>query len=304
MDKIRHFLLLLTLWQVGCVHSESPVAKSESTSLASAEALEIQAPLLWEVAKGKDKSFLFGTVHVGIDADRDLPASVWKAFSDSPCFVMEADQDEIDPRALMAMARLPAGEKLSEKVSPEVWKRIETDFDGKMPKELIASSKPWFVTILYIQKQMPEGRGMDGVFQERARALKKRVAYLEHWKEAMGAFAKATDEKDLEDVVLHGDEARQQMDELVAAYATGDEKKVGAVLAEIDESAPGGKAKMDMLLKDRNDLWFPRLKKTIAGTRCFVAVGAGHLVGRGSLRERLEAAGYKLRRVKSKESLQ
>ena len=128
MDKIRHFLLLLILIPfAGCVHSDpsgTPAGKSEPLSAASSEAVRVKAPLLWEVAKGKDKSFLFGTVHVGIDADRDLPASVWQAFSDSPCFVMEADQDEIDPRALMAMAKLPPGEKLADKVSPEVWKRI------------------------------------------------------------------------------------------------------------------------------------------------------------------------------------
>ncbi len=300
MDKFRHFLLLLALGQVGCVHTEAPATRSEPASLRSDE---IKAPFLWEVAKGKDRSYLFGTVHVGIDADKDLPLSVWKAFGDSPCFVMEADQSQIDARALLAMAKLPPGERLEDKVSPEVWDRIERDLEGEMPEGLIATSKPWFVTILYIQKQMPEGRGMDGVFEERAKALKKRVGYLEDWREAMGAFARATDEKDLEDLVLNGEEARRQMQDLVTAYASGEEKKVTDVLGEIDQSAPGGRAKMDMLLKERNDLWFPRLKEQLAGTRCFVAVGAGHLVGPDSLRVRLEADGYKLRRITSKEAL-
>ncbi len=301
MEKTRHFLLALACVLGGCVHTEKDSAPSKAAAFHTAP---LAAPLLWEVSKSKDTSYLFGTIHVGVDADKDLPPSVWRAFSDSPCFVMEADQSEIEPRALMQMAKLPPGEKLSDKVSPEAWKKIGEDLAESMPKDLLLHSQPWFVTIVYMQRQMPEGRAMDGVFNERAKALKKHVDYLEHWQEAIGAFARATDAKDLEDVALHEDEATEQMRELVDAYSTGDEKRVEGVLDQINKETPGGAAKMDVLLKERNDLWFPRLEKSLKGTRCFVAVGAAHLVGKDSLRRRLEAAGYKVRRLSSREALQ
>jgi uncharacterized protein YbaP (TraB family) len=298
MEKTFKILVVLGLLLTGCVHSD-PAPPAGVSSLHTGP---LKTPLLWEVTKGKDKSYLFGTVHVGVDADKDLPKSVWSAFSDSSCFVMEADQAEIDPRALMAMAKLPAGVKLSDKVSGEVWQKIRSELGSTMPEELLLRSEPWFVTIVYMQKHLPEGRAMDGVFQERAKALKKSVDYLEHWQEAIGAFARATDAKDLEDLVLHQDEAEEQMQDLVKAYATGDEKQVEGVLDAINAETPGGAAKMDVLLKERNDLWFPRLEKSLERGHCFVAVGAAHLVGKGSLRRRLEASGYAIRRIKSAEA--
>lgn len=302
MKITRHFLMSLALLLGGCVH-DGPVPVSEPRATPVVHAGPLASPLLWEATKGKDKTYLFGTVHVGIDADKDLPPTVWKAFSDSPCFVMEADQSEIEPRALMAMAKLPPGEKLADKVSKDAWTKIETDLKDSVPKDLLAHAKPWFVTILYMQRTMPEGRPMDGVFLERAEALKKQVHFLEHWQEAIDAFARSTDAEDLEDVVLHEDEASAEMRELVQAYATGEEQKIAQVLDRINRETPGGEAKMDVLLKERNELWFPRLTQSIVGARCFVAVGAAHLVGKDNLRRRLEASGYKLRRITSREAL-
>ena len=109
MEKTRPFLLALAFLLGGCVHGEKAATPSKPAAFRSAP---LAAPFLWEVSKGKDKSYLFGTIHVGVDADKDLPPSVWQAFSDSPCFVMEADQSEIEPRALMQLAKLPPGEKL------------------------------------------------------------------------------------------------------------------------------------------------------------------------------------------------
>src|SRR5689334_11648229 len=141
MNKTCKFLLSLAFLLGGCVHGDPAPTAPKTTEL---QAKPLQAPLLWEVQKGKDKSYLFGTVHVGVDADKDLPQSVWTAFSDSPCFIMEADQSEIDPRAMMAMAKLPQGEKLSDKVTPQVWDKIQTDLSEKLPSELLLRSRPWF----------------------------------------------------------------------------------------------------------------------------------------------------------------
>lgn len=302
MEKTTKFLVVLGLLLTGCVHTQ-PAPAPVSSGPVHLRAVPLKAPLLWEVTKGKDKSYLFGTVHVGVDADKDLPPSVWTAFRDSSCFVMEADQAEIEPRTMMQMAKLPPGEKLSDLVSPAVWTKVVEDLGDQLPKDLLLHSQPWFVTIAYMQRRMPDGRPMDGVFQERAKALKKRVDYLEHWQEAIGAFARATDAKDLEDVVLHGDEADQQMQELIEAYASGDVQEVEHVLDTINATTPGGEAKMNVLLKERNDLWFPRLEKSLKGSHCFVAVGAAHLVGKDSLRRRLEASGYVLKRIRAREAL-
>jgi hypothetical protein len=55
----------------------------------------VEKPFLWKAKKGAQQSWLFGTIHLGIDAERELPKEVWDAFNASDCFVMEANPADI-----------------------------------------------------------------------------------------------------------------------------------------------------------------------------------------------------------------
>jgi uncharacterized protein YbaP (TraB family) len=257
----------------------------------------VARPLLWAIEKDGRTSYLFGTMHVGVDAETDLPPAVWDAFRRSSCFVMEADQGAVDPRALLAMATLPKGESLEHMVKPETWAKLVSDLDGKLPPGVLARSKPWFITIVYLQQELPKGPAMDGVFQAKARAAGKRIDYLEDWREAMTAFASVTTQEDLDDLVLKRDESEAETEELVQAYRSGDETQVRKAIDAINADTPNSAAKLKALLEDRNAAWQPRLIKSAAKGGCFVAVGAGHLVGPGNLRDLLAKAGYRVRRV-------
>lgn len=254
-------------------------------------------PFLYRLEKDSTTLFLLGTVHVGVSAERDLPPMVWKRFTAAPCFVMEADQGAIDPKQLYAMAELPPSQDLEKLVNKATWTKVNNTLGRTVGEATLHHWQPWFVSILYLQSTMPPGEPMDGVFLRKARDGKKTVAFLEDWKEAISAFASVTTKSDLEELVASEAETQKQTDQLIAAYRTGDEAKLEAAMAKINESAPDAEKKMKVLLQDRNEKWSQRLGAAVNGKGCFVAVGAGHLVGKGNLRGMLAKAGYKISRV-------
>ena len=68
------------------VASAEPMASTvPSASVApapSAAPVVVQRPLLWEVQTAGGKSYLFGTMHVGVEADH-LPRVVWAKINEA-----------------------------------------------------------------------------------------------------------------------------------------------------------------------------------------------------------------------------
>ena len=54
----------------------------------------------------------------------------------------------------------------------------------------------------------------------------------------------------------------------------------------------GSREEADRLLKNRNEKWLQKLPKLMQNKSLFIAVGAGHLVGKDGLISRLKAMGY------------
>jgi uncharacterized protein YbaP (TraB family) len=297
-----------------CVHGGGGNGGSDSAGPFGADEPrggEIGDAFLWRVTPPKasgalgataaSPSWLFGTVHVGVDAEKDLSKGVWAAFRASPCFVMESDPSAMSPTEVVSLSRLPEGERLPAKLEPAVWTKVKERLGGALPQPLLEGSAPWFVTILYLQAIAPDaGAPMDGLLHTRAQSLGKRIEYLEDWREAMSAFASVTGPEDLEDLALHEEKALGEIETMLAAYRSGDEAELTRVMDDINEDTPNGDLKLRVLMDERNGKWLPRLTDTLARAPkggCFVAVGAGHLVGKNNLRDRLAASGYETRRA-------
>jgi hypothetical protein len=104
----RKVLALIVVWLfAGCVHDAAPVASAPARELAPEK-----PAFLWKIDKDGKSSWLFGTIHVGVDARKELPAGVWAAMNGAPCFVMETDPGTVSSTELFAMSRLPRGKTL------------------------------------------------------------------------------------------------------------------------------------------------------------------------------------------------
>lgn len=287
MSRIFHVVLVALL--VACVHT-APASTPAAVATTG-------RPFLWTVEKGGRTHFLLGTIHAGIEASA-LSADVAKAFASTPCFVMESNQAAMVPEELSQMATLPKGENLRQQMTPTAWNKLVKALDGLLDPERLEHSRPWFVSLVYLQTIVPEDvAGMDGTFLNKARAAKKRVDFLEDWREAVSAFASVTDVHDLEDMIMNEDHAEDETKALVAAYRTGNEAELTKVTETINSDGLNAEAKLKVLLTDRNTLWLPRLTQTLDQSTCFVAVGVAHLLGKGNLRDLLTKAGYRVERV-------
>ena len=276
-------ILLLLLGSVTCV-----TTPESSTKVAR--------PYLWKVAREGRVHHVLGTMHVGVDARQDLGPEVWQAFEAAPCLVVEADQKAIDFGQLYSMSRLPKGQLLSAQMQPDAWKKLN-DKLGSQAGDTLNTSQPWFATLLLLQELTPSGEAMDYSFVQAALQKKKRVEFLEDWREAIGAFAQVTDVADLEDLLNNEQSAKDDTQAMMDAYRSGDASRLEQVIADVNGRTPGSDAKLAVLLAGRNAIWLPRLLKSLEKDSCFVAVGVGHLVGPKNLFDLLRAKGFTVERA-------
>src|SRR5262244_3708330 len=79
-------------------------------------------PLLWSAEKDGRTTYLFGTMHTGVDAATRLPPIVWAKLDAARAFAMETDLD--DPTAADAMR--PTAGSLRDALGDAYWRKLET----------------------------------------------------------------------------------------------------------------------------------------------------------------------------------
>lgn len=293
--QLLTIFLASLLGLAGCVTATTtPTAASEPTAITKPR------PLAYTVtvpSEPRPRHVIFGTIHVGVDARRELPAEVWDAFRNANCYVMEADQDAIDVRELMAVAKAPPGKGVGVTVKPEIYAKIAQRLGQRVGTLPLADSAPWFAALAYLQTLAPKGvAAMDGVFLAEARRTQKSIVFLESWRDAVVAFAGVTGPEDLEDLVESEAENVKELKDLIAAYRAGDSEAIESAIRRGNARVGGAESarvKQEALLDGRNRKWMPGLMREMrVGGNCFIAVGAGHLVGEAGLLATLRTQGF------------
>ena len=266
---------------------------SQTTATKSFVDLQpVEKPFLWKAKKGTQQSWLFGTIHLGIDAERELPKEVWDAFNASDCFVMEANPADITLSEVAKFAYLPEGQRLSKKVKPEIYERLKKKLNGTIPESLLDKSQPWFVSILLLRTGHSQNISMDAAMLARAKQSGKQIYFLEDWRDAIKDLAAVTSADDLTEMLKNEGQLEKELDELIATYRSGEEEKIAEILERLYGNTKANRAKMHRLIDGRNVKWMPPLTAAIAKGNCFVAVGAGHYLGDKSLKTLLSDSGW------------
>lgn len=255
---------------------------------------------LWEIKGPNGPSYLFGTIHLGVDAKKDLPQVVWDKLNAAKTFAMEADLTQIKPMELMGKAMIKSGETLDQQLTPGQFELL-TETLG-MPAATVKQFQPWFATT-QMGVKMFEGMSlvpMDMALEASAKEAGKTMVYLEDANyqmdllmELMTADALA---ESLDAMVEEGMDTPEKMRkfavEMVEAYKKGDVTyDFGKELTPADETFT------EKLLVDRNKNWIPAIEKMVKDGGAFIAVGTGHLLGDDNVRALLEAKGHELTRV-------
>lgn len=257
-------------------------------------------PPLYLIGHEGAKVYLLGSVHVlPVDA-LPLPPHVEDLYAAASTVAFEIDLAEAEERALdligAATDEALIGDLLDDAQRDALHASVRS---FGLPGSTFDEVEPWFGGMSYGMltlrgSEQAYGQGVDAYLFERAWADGKEVLALETLADQIDAFDTLSDESQvayLMGLVANAEDAPIAFEALLDAWASGDENRLSSVLND-ELSHP---EVYESLLVRRNRSWMPTLETLLArpGEVSLVVVGAGHLVGRGSLIELLGHAGHK-----------
>ena len=266
---------------------------------APAEAAAV--PLMWEATKDGKTLYLFGTIHVGVDALTQLPPWVLAKLDAAPAFAMETDIS--DPGVVKLLVRTD-GKTLEGELGPTDWARLREAL-GPALADGMNGMKPFAAMSALALKDLPMTAPMDSVLLARAQKAGKRIVFLETVAAQLAAIEPYATAADIKAILDHAAEARGQSRAMIAAYLAGDAKALAALFDDQTFWVAAGRdpatygAFVESTLTRRNRSWIAPLTAMAESGGGFVAVGAGHLVGPDHVPGMLAAAGFTVRRIEA-----
>jgi len=260
-------------------------------------------PFIYRV-EGKRIGYLFGTIHVSDDKLSGFPRTVLRAMEQSEAVYLEFDPKSSRSEAI-ERSRLPDGKSLGDIVPPDLLGMIheEVKLQG-LRSEVVDQLRPLGVLGVLVAGGRDKLRSVDKMVALFAR---KKVYGLETVEEQVGAFESLSTEDQMHMIRttilakrLYRAAGRDRLDDLVNAYASGDED----VLLATVHSQEGRSCRADERINERISLarsktMAERIADKLAepsDKSLFFAVGAAHLVGEGSIVQHLSDRGLKVSR--------
>jgi uncharacterized protein YbaP (TraB family) len=257
-------------------------------------------PLLFELSASGGKLDLFGTMHT--EPLASLPRSAADRYAKARTVAFEADVENLNVMKMLAAAMLPFTQSLDQMVGPEAWQRIVKYLGEAMPPAALKRFRPWFVTALVLQKAEGSSPTDDvpvevGMLKQ-GRAGHKSVRFLETVEQQIAVLDRTMDAASLVELSKQLDQLPVGLQAIGDAYRSGDVRALEAAVADADPTTGAQSEHMRLLLGARNERWIPFLEQLAAEGGAFVAVGAGHLIGKDGLVALLRACGYRVTRVR------
>ncbi len=300
LRRIVHFLPLAATVALACsapVASKAPAARSGD-------------PALWAVSDADTTIYLFGSVHML------KPDAVWfddevrAAFDRSDTLVLEvAEEDPAKLAAIVApMAANTSGQPTSAMLPPETRERYLAALKQyRIPAPAMDAVEPWLVAInLSIAPLEALGYrqdiGVEKTLETAARGAGKTVIGLETAQEQLGFFDRLPPRVQVAYLTTTVDElpkAEKEFAALMRHWLRGEPDRLARLMDDSIRSTP---ELAKPLLFDRNARWADWVAHRLdrPGT-VFMAVGAGHLAGKGSVIDLLRTRGLAVRRLSAKD---
>ncbi|MFD1786260.1 TraB/GumN family protein [Sphingomonas floccifaciens] len=272
---------------------------------APAPAAKDADPALWVVKDEDTTIYLFGTVHVLKPGLTWFDEAVKTAFDGSKELVLEMVEPDAATmqKIVLSKATQPAGQTLTASLpEPARGKYLKAMSEVGLPATAFDGYKPWFAAVnLSLIPLMKAGydpnSGAEKTLAQAAKSSGKTVSGLETAEQQIGFFDALSPKAQTEFLTGTVDEMPkigQTMETMVADWAAGEPDKLAVLLNESMKDSP---EVAKTILYDRNARWASWIAERMKqpGT-VFIAVGAGHLAGKGSVQDNLGA--YKLKAVR------
>lgn len=288
----------------------SPQQSEASAPPAEHSETAIVAPALWELKDEDTTVYLFGTVHMLKPGTLWFNDDIRAAFDRSDELVMEVV--ETDPASMTALVGAMAinrdGPPLSSRLSPEERARyLKALADNAIPAAAMERLDPWMVAISLsvaplVRLGYDQNIGVEKTLEKAAREAGKPVTGLETTRQQLGYFDSLPDKVQiayLNTTVAELPNVESEFDRLIRSWRDG---RPDALAEQLNASLEATPEMAQRLLFDRNANWVDWIAHRMEqpGT-LFIAVGAGHLAGKGSVIDLLNRRHFTVRRVTARE---
>ncbi len=265
-------------------------------------------PALWRISQGDRHAWLFGTIHAVPPGARWLSPAIGKAAQESDVLVLEAgglEAERRDGQVFAALGRSPGLPPVAMRLNAADRPRLAAlvraspaylrDLDGY---------ESWAAALLIgaaanggagaSSDDAPEAR-LERMFRANGRS----TTGLETIPEQLGLFdtlPQADQDALLAQAVEEAGDAPRLFARLYARWAAGD---LGALEGQFLRPLDRSPRLRTALIDRRNALWARRIDKLLRdnGKVYFIAVGAGHLIGRDGVESGLARLGWKVERL-------
>ena len=287
-------------------------ALASALALAASAAPALAAPrdadpALWVVRDADTTIYLFGTVHF-LPADLawfdDGVADAFKASDELRMELLPVEDPARLGPLILKLAVDPKGRTMAQRLSPEdhaAYVRALTELG--LPAAQLEPLEPWFITVQasvvqYMKAGMDSKSGAEEVLNQAARKSGKAITAFETPEQQFTMLDSTPEAEQLagiRDIIYHREEGLALLSKMIDHWARGEPEETGRLMNEEMKETP---ETARILLTDRNARWAADLKARMDRPGVvFVAVGAGHLTGTGSVQDQLTRAGLKVERV-------
>lgn len=267
--------------------------------------------LLLEATKGEKRVYLLGSIHLADESFYPLREKIERAYASSDALVVEADILAMESNPALQMKIMqesvyPAGQELKDHISPAVYKQLQ-DWLAKrqIPEQNFSRLRPAIamITLSMVEMQargLDPNAGIDRHFLSQAHQNNATVLELESVLEQIKML------NNLDDPELYLQQTLEQVSEMdsfvpriTKAWKSGDQNDIyDLVIRESLDENPEYAPLIDKLFYQRNRGMADKIRDFSANhDTLFVVVGAGHLVGEGSVTELLKKAGYSIQQI-------
>ncbi len=275
---------------------------------AIAQNKKAENTLFWEIS-GKDlkkPSYLFGTYHFADKGFVDTMKVINDKLKSADAVVGELIMDKSLPTKMLPYLMMK-DTTLDKLFTPQEYTLV-ADYLKKLANldlKMLNTMKPVVVQTLIMQFTSPKtftatNPALDQYFQDYGRENGKNVLGLETLEDQVDALFSSSLARQKELLIKSIKEAEKNKsitDNLYKYYITQDLDQLTKLMTDTGDFT---QEEMDKLLKNRNEKWLISLPQMMKDHSLFIAVGAGHLVGKSGLIKGLQAKGYTVKPVATK----
>lgn len=255
---------------------------------------------LWEISgKGLTKpSYIFGTYHFADKGFVDTMKVVNEKLAAADAVVGELIMSEELPLKLMPYMMLKET-SLDKLLSAKEYKLVDDYLKklGNYNLEAFKMFNPMALQTLILQLTSPKtftenNPALDQYFQDFGKANNKTIIGLETLEEQAEILFGSSLARQKEMLLKYVKEEKKNKlaaEKLYKDYINQNLKATEKTFNDLDDFTP---EEVDKLLKNRNNNWIAKLPTLMQNKSLFIAVGAGHLVGKYGLINGLRAQGY------------